>query len=572
MFLAVGRLPRFVCLVPTILVTFVLITQVVHAACPVNQAQMDEAMQKRIDDTLASINTSGTVPGAGIVAVLDGTPIVCTVFGYANLEHEVKITADSVFDMGSVSKQFTALAILLLEQDDKLGLDDPVSDHLEWFPDMGHVIRIHHLVHHTSGLKEIFAQLVLTGHSYLDAYWSSSALNLLERQNTLNHLPGDEYSYTNMGYFLMAQIVEEISGKSLQEFLDERVFVELGMQTAVVRSSPMQLVPNRVQSYRIRNEKFTPFPSNSAIAGPGFLHLSVKDMWTWAMQFGNSDSPLAGLLQRMATTRKLNDGSENDYAHGLVLGSYRNMPTITHAGSWLGNNSYQQYLPGQQLTILVASNNLRIKPVDVTHRLTDAILNLSDLSEASTRWDIDIHESRLEAFVGLYETGHGDFKEFSIQEGQLGLQALPNRQFHPMVAVGPARFRLPDVTQEQVEFLMDDAGEATHYLVHIDDNPSLKRKRVTWAEPDEDTLAEYEGRYFSDELETLYTIRLKDRALVASSVAFGDIKLNPASKDNFTGVFWFPTVRFLRDEVDAISGFNVTAKRIRHAHFRKIDW
>ncbi|MGI9569368.1 MAG: hypothetical protein ACR2PH_06440, partial [Desulfobulbia bacterium] len=264
--------------------------------------------------------------------------------------------------------------------------------------------------------------------------------------------------------------------------------------------------------------------------------------------------------------------SDNDYAHGLVLGSYRNMPTITHAGSWLGNNSYQQYLPEQQLTILVASNNLLINPVDVSNRLTDAILNLSEVAEASTSGDIDIPESRLEAFVGLYETGLGDFKKFTIREGQLGLQALPNRQFHPMVAVGPSRFRFPDETGEQVEFLLDDAGETTHYLVHIDNNPPLTRKRVAWAETDEDILAEYEGRYFSEELETLYTIRLKDRALVASSVAFGDIKLNPASEDNFTGVFWFPTVRFLRDDMDAISGFNVTADRIRNVRFSKIDW
>jgi CubicO group peptidase (beta-lactamase class C family) len=547
-------------------------SQAAYAACPVDQSRLDEATRQRIDDTLDSIETSGAVPGAAIVAVLDGTAIVCIVFGYANLEHEVEITTDSVFDMGSVSKQFTALAILLLEQDGKLDLDDPVQDHLEWFPDFGHTIRIHHLLHHTSGLKDISSQLVLTGRSYLDAYWPGNARNLLERQRTLNHKPGEEYSYTNMGYFVLAQIVEKITGDSLQRFLDECVFEDLGMHTAVFRSSPMQLLRNRVQSYRIRNDKFTPFPSNSGIVGPGFLHLSARDMQTWAAQFGNPESPVAGLLQRMTTTRKLNDGSDNAYAHGLHLETYRGMPAVVHAGRWLGNTSYQQYLSEQQLTILIASNNLLIKPIDVTHGLTDAILDLNDAAKDPMPMEMELLESELDAFTGLYETAHGDFKELLVRDGQLGLLALPDRHFHPLVAIGNTRFRVPDTLRVEVEFVLDDTGRATHYRVHVEDSPPLIRNRVDRADPDQDILAEYEGRYFSDELETLYTIRFKDNGLVASSVAFGDIKLKPASKDNFTGVFWFPTVRFLRDEKDAVTGFNVTANRIRHAYFRKIDW
>ena len=572
MIFAIGRLVRFWCLVPTVAGIFVFMSQAAYSACPVDQSRLDEATRQSIDDTLASIATSGTVPGAAIVAVLDGTPIVCTVFGYANLEHEVKITTDSLFDMGSVGKQFTALAILLLEQDGKLSLDDPVSDHLDWFPDFGHTIRIHHLVHHTSGLKDIFIQLVLTGRSYLDAYWPHNARSLLERQRTLNHFPGDEYSYTNMGYFLLAQIVEEITKKSLQEFLQERVFEELGMQTAVFRRSPMQLVPNRVQSYRVRNDKFTPLPSNSAIVGPGFLHLSVKDMQAWAIQFGDSDSPHAGLLQSMTTTRKLNDSSDNDYAHGLRMGSYRDMPAVVHAGSWLGYTSYQQYLPEQRLTILIASNNQLIKPFNITHGLTDAILGLNDMAKDSKPMAVELPESELEAFAGLYETGRGDFKEFVIRDGQLGLLVLPRRNFQPMEAIASTRFRFPDPVGEEVEFVLDDTGRANSYRVHVEDNPPLIRNRVDRVDPDRDILAEYEGRYFSDELETLYTIRLKDNSLVASSIAFGDINLKPASKDNFTGVFWFPTVRFLRDEKDAFTGFNVTADRIRHVYFRKIGW
>jgi CubicO group peptidase (beta-lactamase class C family) len=435
----VDQSPCFYCLVSVLLGIFVFLPQTANAACPVDRSQLEPVIQKRIDDTLASIETSGVIPGAVVVAVFEGKPVVCTAFGYANLEHEVKITTKSLFDMGSVSKQFTALAILMLKQDGKLDLDDPVRDHLDWFPEFEQEIRIQHLVHHSSGLKDIFAQLVLTGRSYLDAYWASNARHLLERQLTLNHLPGDEYSYSNTGYFAMAQIVEKITGKSLQEFLQEQVFEEPGMQTALLRSSPMQLVPNRVQSYRIRNEEFTPFPSNAAIVGPGFLHLSAEDMQIWASQFGDSDSPIA--------TRKLNDGSENNYAHGLYMGSYRDMPAFTHSGSWLGNTRYQQYLPAQQLTILVATNNSKIKPVDLTHQLTDAILGRGEAVEAATSEVIELSESELEAFVGLYETKQGDIKEFVIRDGQLGFLALPDKQFHSLEAIAPDRFRIPAETK-----------------------------------------------------------------------------------------------------------------------------
>jgi CubicO group peptidase (beta-lactamase class C family) len=132
----------FFCLVSVLVGIFVFLPQPANAACLVDQSQLEPVIQKRIDDTLASIETSEIVPGAAIVAVFEDKPVICTVFGYANLEHEVKITKESLFDMGSVSKQFTTLTILMLEQDGKLDLDDPVRDHLDWFPEFEQEIRI----------------------------------------------------------------------------------------------------------------------------------------------------------------------------------------------------------------------------------------------------------------------------------------------------------------------------------------------------------------------------------------------------------------------------------------------
>jgi hypothetical protein len=308
------------------------------------------------------------------------------------------------------------------------------------------------------------------------------------------------------------------------------------------------------------------------MVGPAFLHLSVRDMSIWAAQFGTPDSRVAPLLKRMFATRSLNDGSSNRYAYGLYLDRYRDKAAVTHAGSWLGFSSYQQYLPEQKLTVIVAANNPRIASVDVVHAMTDAILGLDDPAPQDAEIENGPDQHQLEAFAGLYQTDLGDFKEFVLRDGQLGLLALPRRRFLPLIPVGPSRFRIADEPGEQVEFVGVESGQATHYLVHIPNAPRLRRDRVTKVEPQHDDLEGYIGRYFSEELETLYTIRRKDEGLVASSIAFGDIKLSPASKDSFTGVFWFPTLRFLRGPDQAVTGFNVTMDRVRHAYFKKINW
>jgi CubicO group peptidase (beta-lactamase class C family) len=545
----------------------------VAAECRTDRSSLDPVARQRIDDALGKVIPSDAdAPGAGVVAVLNGEIIVCSAFGYANLEHDVKITHESRFEMASVSKQFTALAILLLAQDGKLELDDPVTDYLDWFPDFGYEVRIHHLIHHTSGIKDIYPQLVLTGRSYLDAYWSSNARSLLERQRSLNHIPGEQYSYTNSGYFLLAQIVEQVAQQSLPEFLEERLFVPLGMQDAKFRSSPTQLLPRRVNSYRFRRGEFSPFPSNAAVVGPAYLHLSVNDMAIWAAQFGDPDSRVAALLNRMIKIEPLPNGSRNRYTYGLFVDRYRKMSAITHSGGWLGFSSYQQYLPEQKLTIIVASNNSRIKSVDVVHTLTDAILGLDALIPPETETGNGPDQQALELFAGLYETEFGDFKEMEVRDGQLGFLALPSREFNALIPNGPAWFRVADSPLEQIEFVQGPSGLATQYLVHLDNGPTLQRMRVEKVESGPDDFEQYLGRYFSEELETLYTIRRKDEGIVASSIAFGDIKLKPASKDGFTGVFWFPTVRFLRDFNQSITGFNVTMNRVRHAYFKKIDW
>lgn len=501
----------------------------VAAECRADRSNLDPVVRQRIDGALDKLIPSDVdAPGAGIVAVLNGEVIVCSAFGYANLEHGVKITHESRFEMASVSKQFTALAILLLAEDGKLELDDPVTDYLDWFPDLGYEIRIHHLIHHTSGIKDIYAQLVLTGRSYLDAYWSSNVRSLLERQRSLNHIPGEQYSYTNSGYFLLAQIVEQVAQQSLPEFLEERLFVPLGMQDAKFRSSPTQLLPRRVNSYRFRRNEFSPLPSNAAVVGPAHLHLSVNDMAIWAAQFGDPDSRVAALLNRMIEIQPLSNGSRNRYTYGLYVDHYRNMAAITHAGGWLGFSSYQQYLPEQNLTVIVASNNPRIKSIDVVHTMTDAILGLDAPMPPDTDTGNGPDQQELESFVGLYETEFGDFKEIEVRDGQLGFLALPGRKFFALIPDGPAWFRVAGSPLEQIEFVQGPSGQATQYLLHADKGPTLQRMRVAKAEPNSDDFEQYVGRYFSEELETLYTIRRKDKGIVASSIAFGDIKLKPA--------------------------------------------
>jgi len=290
----------------------------------------------RIDSLFAPYSRTDA-PGLAIAVVRDGRTIFAKGYGMADLEHRVAITPSTVFDVASVSKQFTGLAIAMLVGDGKIRLDDDVRRYIPEMANIGQPITINHLVHHTSGLRDWPGSLGLAGWSFDDVISFEQILTMAYHQRSLNFVPGSEYTYSNTGYNLLAETVQRVTGQSFRAWTDANLFRPLGMTRTVFRDDHTVVIPDRALGYsRAADGRWHAVTNNLTALGSSSLMSTVEDLARWVINF---DSMRVGGAQAMALTRTrgvLNDGSTIPYAFGLSHGEYRGAATIGHTGSWAG--------------------------------------------------------------------------------------------------------------------------------------------------------------------------------------------------------------------------------------------
>ena len=274
--------------------------------------------EAKVDRVFERWNRSDT-PGCVVGVAVDGKPVLVKAYGMANLEYGIRLRPDTVFESGSVAKQFTAAAIALLCQDGKLSLDDPVRKYVPELPDFGTPILIRHFLNHTSGLRSQWPLMSLSGRPTGRAVHTvDEILELVGRMKELNFKPGDEFLYNNTGYTLLGVVVARVSGKSLDAFCQERLFKPLGMTRTQWRDDFTEIVPDRATAYgRKIDGTFYTNMSFTDVIGNGGLLTTVGDLLVWNE---NLDNPRVGgraLVDQLETRGRLNDGFENEYAQGL---------------------------------------------------------------------------------------------------------------------------------------------------------------------------------------------------------------------------------------------------------------
>ena len=249
-------------------------------------------------------------------------------YGMANLEYGIPITAQTIFEMGSVSKQFTAHAILLLAHQGKLSLGDDIHKYLPWLPDFGKKITVSNLLYHTSGIRDYDQLLSIAGTTQEDVITGEHIIKVLSKQRTLNFDPGNQYMYSNSGYFLLGEIVHTVTGKTLRQFTDSAVFKPLGMNNTHFHDDYIEIVPNRAYPYPQADKMGI---VNSSAVGAKGLFTNIDDMSKWAMNFLNSKSPDYPIIEQMMQSGKLNSGKEIEVGvgigAGIEMGDFRGMKT-----------------------------------------------------------------------------------------------------------------------------------------------------------------------------------------------------------------------------------------------------
>jgi CubicO group peptidase (beta-lactamase class C family) len=312
----------------------------------------------RVDEVFKDWSRSDA-PGCALAVTQDGNIVFERGYGMADLEQGVAIRPDTVFNIASLSKQFTAVALLLLQEQGKLSLDDDVRKYVGELPDYGKRITLRHLANHTSGLRDLPELLGLAGWNWVDDVPAPHALELIGRQRQLNFAPGEEYAYSNSGYFLMALIIERVSGQSFGQFTRENIFTPLGMLHSRFYDDRRMIMKNRALGHvKLPGGGFGAWRPTYQVVGDGGLLTTVEDLARWERNFLQ---PRLGrdpgkLVADMLEPGVLNDGKKIDYGLGLMMGDYRGLPMIHHGGSVPGYNTIMLRLPQQKFAAIVLCN------------------------------------------------------------------------------------------------------------------------------------------------------------------------------------------------------------------------
>jgi CubicO group peptidase (beta-lactamase class C family) len=503
-------------------------------------------------------------PGCSLGIVRDGRLIYERGYGMANLEHHIPITPDTVFRIASVSKQFTAMSLLLLAQDGALSLDDDIRDYLPEMPDYGRRISLRHLMQHASGIRDYEGMTTLLGIADEDRYVEQEILELLARQKALNFAPGARYLYSNSGYVLLGEIVERVSGKALRQFVDERIFQPLGMHASRIRDDHTEIVEHRASGYAAREGGgFRIAESYYDLVGDDSVFTTVRDLYRWDQNFYHQKVGGAQVAKAQHETLVLNDGRNMLYAAGLEIGAYGGLRFVSHSGSWVGFNAQLLRFPGQQFSVICLCNAGSANPTGLALRTADIFL--ADQFETPPRRPVVVQRdgspvvtsAELAAREGLYRepVTHAVAR---VSVGGPGL--LVDQGWGPSAyaAIDRDTFRSADPDAGFAADLVfakgQSAGSQRFQLLELGEMP-LEFEKVAPVSPTPEELQAYTGTYYSEEIETTNRVYLEDGRLYLEYRRSPKTPLQPTQKDQFTVDAL--RVEFERNAEGRISGYAI---------------
>jgi len=330
------------------------------------------APHSAVDRVFAEWNRPDS-PGCSVGIARNGAVVYERGYGVANLETATPITPATVFHVASISKQFTAMSILLLASRGRLSLDDEVWRHVPEWVDRQDRITIRHLLSHTAGLRDAFLLVELAPPDVTGATRNEAVTRVAARQRGLNFTAGTEFEYSNAGYALLAEIVRRVSGQSLRSFADANIFHPLGMTSTHVHDNPAMLVPNRATGYhRIANGFDLALHADlGRLVGTTGVFTTTRDLLRWEDNFVNTRVGDGALVAAMQTPPVLADGKKSPYGLGLWIGEDRGIPTVEHGGGDPGYRAYVARYPEQNLAIAVLCNLDDVDPGALTRKVLE---------------------------------------------------------------------------------------------------------------------------------------------------------------------------------------------------------
>ena len=339
---------------------------------PASTSAVDRS--SRVDDLFAAF-AEGVQPGVAAMVIEEGEIVHAKGYGYADLEHRTEITPNTSIRLGSVSKQFTCMGIMILAESGKLDYDDPASDYIPELADRyGDQITIRNLMHHTSGLPDYYEELEEFAGYEVPGY--EDGATVFGRWGTAIFSPGERYEYSNPAYEMLALIVERVSGTSFADFIDDNIFGPLEMNGAVAWDHPDKVIPNRAFAYSPSGDGFELDDDHQMnwMLGAGGIYASLQDMYRWDQALYSEDLVSSDTLQEAFTPARLNNHEETGYGFGWGISSYNGHRRVSHNGSWVGFRTTIARHPDAGLTIVLLSNRSDFDPAGHIDPIADIYL------------------------------------------------------------------------------------------------------------------------------------------------------------------------------------------------------
>ena len=518
-------------------------------------------------------------PGCALGVYQDGKILYARGYGMASLEHGVAMSPRSVLDVGSISKQFTAMSMLMLQKEGKLSLDDPIRKYIPEMPPYADKITLRRALSQTSGLRDLYVMMAQTGRTF--AGDTIDALRVITHSAEPNYVPGERYLYTNSGWILAAQIVYRLTGKTLAQFAEERIFSPLGMHDTRYLADAATIIPNGAEGYAPRPGGAPGFrvarsSYDGAIMGAGAVHTSVEDFGRW---LNNYDAATVGgrdIIETMTTPTKLNNGSpatsgpNQAYAIGLSVGTLRGLRVVSHGGSWAGYRGHFLRFPDQQFAVATFCNLTTSGPDSLARKVAGIYLADRMQPDSATAWTValagaprvDVPAANLRSLAGVWRNvERGEVRRVRLVGDTLF--ALGGGERTRLVPLGENRFRAESGTELRFE-----SGETPSRMIVTTTAEAVTFSRADTAALTPAQLAEYAGNYRSDEVEATHTWKVEKGQLV---LYVNDRRLGvlePSYKDGFTR--GGAVIDVQRDAKGRITGFLLESGRVRHLRFTRV--
>ena len=527
------------------------------------QPPLSDSLRSRVDAVFARWDHTNT-PGCALGIAQNGRSVYERGYGMSDLQHGLAVVPQSIFHVASISKQFAAFSVALLAQDGKLSLDDDVRKYVKEIPDYGMPITIRQMIYHTSGLRDQWQLLGLAGWRFPeDLITEDDVLGIIRRQQGVNFAPGAEWVYSNTGYTLLAVIVKRVSGQSLREFAQQRIFAPLGMTHTHFHDDHTMIVAGRTSAYEPRDGggwriSIPVFDTYGATS----LFTTAGDLLKW-MQ--NLDAPTVGsaaLVAAAQTSAVLNNGTPTGYGYGMTLGTYRGLRAVGHGGADAGYRAQVERYPERGIAVVVLCNASNAGPNVLLRRTADVLLGSSAPPPVAAIDTVPrpVGAEERARWVGTYR----DTVSQQVVRVRLKDDTLVMNDGRRLIITSDSTARVAGAASA---FVLRGAGAAPSALVQVPRSTrDLIFRRETPVTATKALLAQYAASYYSEELDARYVLVAADSTLTVQHRKIRGMELSPAFVDAFTTNLG-ATVLFMRDKARRVSGFTLTDGRVRGVRF-----